>query len=143
MSLKQNLRSRNFPPSSPRGDECSDNLFRDLGTSLASLSSHPAKSCLQSLSKISYCTLMSFSCQSLAVLTLQRKAKSEPSSLVARMGKMMSFNTTCTADCLCPSPPCRKLSWRLLRPGEPSPSHPIQSPALGQKCARPSTLLKL
>lgn len=102
VSLKQNLQSRNSHPFSLRGDECSDHLFRDLGTSWASLLSHPAKSCFQSLSKISYCFLMSFSCQHLVVLTLQRKAKSEHGSLVPAMWKMMSFNTTCTASCLVP-----------------------------------------
>ena len=113
VSLKQNLQNRNSHPFSSRGDECSDHLFRDLGTSWASRLSHPAESCFRSLSKISYCFLMSFSCQHLVVLTLQRKAKSEHGSLVPGMGKMISFNTTCTAGCLCTSLPCRELSWRV------------------------------
>lgn len=31
-----------------------------------------------------------------------------------------------------PSPTSRRLSWRLLRLGEPSASHPVQAPALGK-----------
>lgn len=42
------------------------------------------------------------------------------------------YHSTASWPSVRPSPTSRRLSWRLLRLGEPSASHPVQAPALGE-----------